>query len=394
MSGASTYRIPMYTPTASGGHARYSFELLSAMAEHGDDSRVQVSLVTSNDLDPAFRTEAYSIHTILPPLRSRESFGSTFDWMLSRLRFYWRRDRTFVDWASQTGAAAVHLQEFTPWTAPFDLKRLHRRGIRVFATVHNIHWNTNPRFMPAWVSDASNRMVWRACDGLFVHSESLKRELSTFLGRNHPPIVVTPHGVWAVPRESSAESGDEGRLARKKLLFFGVISPYKGVDVLLQALEHLPDFSLVIAGESVDPAYTARLHELAAGLPPGRVVIKDRFIAENEIAPLFAESTLVVLPYTRFTSQSGVLHDAVAYGVPVVGTDVGAVGETIRGWGIGEVVAPGDVLALASGIRAATEPEAYAAATAAMDRVRTETSWRSAATVILDTYEQVLRGAA
>lgn len=389
---AATWHVPMFTPTASGGHARYANALLTAMAGLRDEAEVEVSLVTSDDLDPAFRTEAYPIHAILPPLRSRESFGSTVKWVGSRLRFYWRRDRMFTGWATAQGVAAVHLQEFTPWTAPLDLRSLRRRGVRVFATVHNIRWNEMPHLMPAWVPSYFNRKAWRACDGLFVHSESLKRELAAFLGAGHPPIVVSPHGVWAAPRPDATPAESAARLARKRLLFFGVVSPYKGVDVLLRALELLPECSVVIAGASDDAAYAARLRDLAAGFAPGRVRIEDRFLAESEIPALFAQSTLAVLPYTRFTSQSGVLHDAVAHGVPVVGTDVGAIGESIRGWGVGEVVPSDDAEALAAGIRAALEPEAYAAAVAATDRVRAETSWRSAASVTLATYGRVLRG--
>lgn len=385
------WAVAMFTPTASGGHARYSSALLSALAELRDETGIRVSLVSSEDLDPAFRGDGYEIHAMLPPLRNRETFGSTASWIVDRFRFYLKRDRAFTRWAIEQGVDGVHFQEFTPWTAPFDIRRLRRDGVGVFATVHNVRWNANIHLLPAWVPSFFNRRAWRACDGLFVHSESLKGDLSRFLGEGHPPIFVSPHGVWSAAGEPD-DIDPTARLELKQLLVFGVLSPYKGIEILLKALPLLPEFRVVIAGATDDPAYSARLREIAAGFPPDRVRIEERFIAESEIPGLFAESTLVVLPYTRFTSQSGVLHDAVAYGVPVVGSDLGAMGESIRAWGIGEVVTPGDVEGLAAGIQATTEPTAYAAAVAATERVRNESSWRTAASVTLAAYGRVFRG--
>ena len=53
------------------------------------------------------------------------------------------------------------------------------------------------------------------------------------------------------------------------------------------------------------------------------------------------EATLVVLPYLR-TDASGVLATAIGHGRPVVVSDVGSLGETVREFGLGEVVPPGD----------------------------------------------------
>jgi glycosyltransferase involved in cell wall biosynthesis len=65
---------------------------------------------------------------------------------------------------------------------------------------------------------------------------------------------------------------------------------------------------------------------------------------------LFGQASVVVLPYTAFASQSGVLHDAYAQGRPVIVTDVGALGETVREDGTGLVVPAGDAAALTEAI--------------------------------------------
>lgn len=389
---AKPIHVSMFTPTPDGGHARYSKELLLELAAAGASRGVSVSLTTSTNLDPAHFTDRYPVHAFLPPTVPRDGFRSPLSWAVSRIRHYRRRDKAFVDWAISNRITAVHVQEYTPWNAFFDFRRLRRHGVRVFATVHNIRWNDYPPLMPHWLPNWSNRIAWRACDGLFVHTESLKRELSERLGPGHPPIWVMPHGVWTAPRKAATPADTAARLARRQLLFFGVVTPYKGADVLVRALEHLPDYSIVIAGASDDPDYAARLRKLAAQFPSGKVRIEDRFLAEEEIGPLFDGCSLVVLPYLTFASQSGVLHDAVAHGVPVIASDLGAIGESVRSWGIGEVVEPGNPVDLARGVRSATILENYARAVAATERVREERSWGASARVVLDAYEQVLHG--
>ena len=71
---------------------------------------------------------------------------------------------------------------------------------------------------------------------------------------------------------------------------------------------------------------------------------------------LFAQASIVVLPYTSFASQSGVLHDAYGHGRPVVVTDVGALGRSVREDGTGLVAPPGEAAELAVCITQALEP--------------------------------------
>jgi len=71
-------------------------------------------------------------------------------------------------------------------------------------------------------------------------------------------------------------------------------------------------------------------------------------VPENQVGMYYSAADVVALPYERtFQAQSGVLFDAYAYGVPVVATDVGAIGETVRGDGTGIVVASGEPMEFA-----------------------------------------------
>jgi glycosyltransferase involved in cell wall biosynthesis len=177
---------------------------------------------------------------------------------------------------------------------------------------------------------------------------------------------------------------------RDRLLFFGVIRPNKGVHVLLQALERLPRCHLTIAGGAEEPRYLDRIRRLVRRFPPGRVELIDRYVSEDEVTDLFRRSRLVILPYTSFTSQSGVLHQALAHGRPVVATEVGALGECVRRWGIGQVVPPGDGRSLAEAIELSLEPGRHDAAMAAIARVRGELTWTRMAEATIDVYRSIV----
>jgi hypothetical protein len=83
--GDKPVTVCMYAPSANCGHARYTWELLSALARcDGDDDRRRYELLTSRDLAEEFRSDLYAIHPILEPLRRRETYGNRLAWAASR----------------------------------------------------------------------------------------------------------------------------------------------------------------------------------------------------------------------------------------------------------------------------------------------------------------------
>ncbi len=392
---ADPFSICMYTPSASGGHARYTHEVLSALSEQGDGD-VRVSLVTGRDLDPKYRTRLYPIHDILPPLLPRSTFRSILGWGYSRVMHYYRRETTFLRWIRDHDEECdgIHFQEYTIWLAPRHFRWLKARGKRLFFTVHNIYPHSYTPGKPR-VADFLllywRRTALRLCNALFVHSENLRGQLAEFLGPGHPPIFVTPHGVWNSAGDGPAAANPEERVRRRHLLFFGVIRPNKGLHILLAAMEDLDDCTLTVAGQPQDVRYQEQIRAMVKRLPPGRVELMDRFVDDDEMVRLFERSSLVVLPYTSFAAQSGVLHDALAHGLPVVVTEVGALGESVRSWGIGQVVPPNDDAALAAAIRQMLNPSCYVQASGAVDRVKNDLSWDRVAEIVIEAYRHVRR---
>jgi glycosyltransferase involved in cell wall biosynthesis len=369
-------KVCLYNPMGKGGHARYTHELLTAMAELDPAQRVAMVLVTSRDFDARFAPASYPVDRVVPPIAPHSHYRSRFSWAVSRIAHYARRESTFLSWLREhPQVRGIHFQEFTPWLAPFHFRRLKRQGYRLFYTVHNIHPHAGSSLVPRPVVDAGYRSAWRCCDALFVHTDGLQQMLSDFLGPGHPPIFITPHGIWTDDLARADVRPPEERRRLKHLLLFGEIRPNKGVEVMFEAMRSLPDYRLTVAGQPSSPDYGRELSRRVAEFSDDRVRLMDRFITDDEVAGLFRECSMVVLPYTSFASQSGVLHDAIAYGTPVVATDVGALGESVRRFGIGRVVPANAPTELAAAVQVLSEPEPYRAASDAAIRARSELSW-------------------
>lgn len=134
-----------------------------------------------------------------------------------------------------------------------------------------------------------------------------------------------------------------------RLLFFGIVRPYKGLDVLLRALGRGPaDVRLRVAGEFWGgPAATEKLiAELGLA---DRVELRPGYVAAAEVASLFADVDALVLPYRAATASQNALI-AFQYGVPVIATRTGALADWVRDGVDGVVCRPDDVGSLAAGL--------------------------------------------
>lgn len=121
---------------------------------------------------------------------------------------------------------------------------------------------------------------------------------------------------------------------RVVILFFGLVRRYKGLDLLIQAMGLLPENHLLLAaGENYGSE--RELEREAEGLA-GRFVRHDRFIPDSEVGLYFRAADIVALPY-RSATQSGVAQIALAFGKPLVATDVGSLREVMEPGSTGEL---------------------------------------------------------
>ncbi|MDQ6775315.1 MAG: glycosyltransferase [Actinomycetota bacterium] len=235
----------------------------------------------------------------------------------------------------------------------------------------------------------AQRRCYEAVDALVVHSEYGRRQLIEATGLDPGKVRVIHHGAFEhltrLPREqplSDELAGVEGPV----VLFFGLLRPYKGVEILLDAWRGVNDAELWIVGRprmAIEP-----LRERA----PTGVRFVPRFVADVEIPAFFRRADLVVLPYSRTErfDFSGVLAAALAFGKPVVLTDVGGFSE-VADTGAAVLVPPDDPGALREALMgliedpAACERLAAAATVAAAGAY----SWEEAARRTLELYREL-----
>jgi glycosyltransferase involved in cell wall biosynthesis len=141
-----------------------------------------------------------------------------------------------------------------------------------------------------------------------------------------------------------------------RLLFFGIVRPYKGLDVLLQALARAPaHVTLTVAGEFWGG--TEETEKLIATLGlADQVTLRPGYVPASQIPALFAVADALVLPYREATASQNALL-AFAHGVPVITTTAGALADHVRDNVDGLTCAPGDPGDLASALTAISVPE-------------------------------------
>lgn len=131
------------------------------------------------------------------------------------------------------------------------------------------------------------------------------------------------------------------------ILFAGKISPYKGLDYLLPAMEKVhqqcPDCRLIVAGGGKYHFDISRYQKL------DYIDIRNRFIPDSEMVALMRHAAFVVCPYTDAT-QSGVIMSAFAFDRPVIATRVGGLPEMVQHQRYGWIVKEKDAGELAAAI--------------------------------------------
>jgi glycosyltransferase involved in cell wall biosynthesis len=229
----------------------------------------------------------------------------------------------------------------------------------------------------------AQRHLYERVDAVVVHSRYGRSLLVDRLGVDAKRVHVIHHGAFdylaALP--DAPLPGGMAEVQGPVVLFFGLIRPYKGLDVLLEAWRGLTGAELWVVGRPRMP--------LPAVSEPG-VRFISRFVSDAELPAYFRRADVVVLPYKRTERLdfSGVLATSLAFGRATVVSDVGGLAEVeaVR------VVPPDDVAALRdtliSLVRDGAERDRLGAA--ALAAARGPYSWDTAGAQTFALYERLL----
>jgi len=286
-------------PPYRGGIAQFGNMLLSALRKENYD----VSGINYSHLYPNF---------LFPGKTQFEDGHNHTDGLLhSYLPFSWRKTRQEI---RNMKPDLIISQWWHPFFAPC-LTAVNPGGIRSVAVCHNII--PHESFPLAGVL---SRRFFRKQDFLAVHSKQAEVQAMA-TGRK---VIRLFHPIY----DQYLRTGLSREKARKKLglnprqkalLFFGLVRNYKGLDILLEACELLPEeFRVIAAGEN----YTGR------NFTSARLLWENSFIPDCDVGTWFNAADIVVLPYRRAT-QSGIAQIALAFRKPMVVTDKGGLAETV-----------------------------------------------------------------
>ena len=204
--------------------------------------------------------------------------------------------------------------------------------------------------------------VWRDADGYVTITRGLRDTLIERFG-SRPRIAVVPDGV-AVPAAESPLSrpGTQApdppgrRDGRSIVAYAGHLYPWKGVDVLIEALARVPEVDgLIVGGHPREPDLE-RMRDLARRLGAQDRITFTGMVAPSAVSDWLKRSTILALPNpasaiaTRFTSPLK-LFEYMAAERPIVASDLPAVREVLTDETDALLVAPGDPGALADAIR-------------------------------------------
>lgn len=271
-----------------------------------------------------------------------------------RRNLSWYNPLSWVLEGILTRGQLLHAQWWSPPLIPVYLTICLIYKIRkkpVVITVHNVVSHDKKP-----VYELCSRILFKLGDHFIVHSKSNRDLMSKLYGIHKSRVTQIHHGPLKFRNDNNISCED----ARTKLgltpqnrvvLIFGAIRPYKGVDIALRAfagvVKEIPEARLIIAGklwESWD-RYDRIIKEKDID-----VFIKKHlhYIDTDEVGEYFTASDLIILPYLRFDSQSGVGATALAFRKPVIVTKTGGLPELVMDHK--NVVPSGDVDALSSRI--------------------------------------------
>ena len=362
---------PAYTPP-------YDRSLAAALAAAGAEVELVTSPFAHGEVPPA---AGYEVREVFyrhlrrdPRAAAAKRPARALEHVRDMLRF--RRDATARD--------VVHYQWLTvPWLDAALLPSSRPRLLTPHGWLRREGWEERPT--------RGLRRLFDSMDAVVALSEYGAARLTADAGLAADRVHVIPHGAFDYlarmpdPAPLAAElAGAEGRV----VLAFGLVRPYKGTDLLIEAMRGLEDAELWVVGRPLGVDLEQLRDQARRSSVRARFV--SRFVADREIPAIFERADLVALPY-RDAEQSGVLYTALAFGKPILVSDAGGFPE-VAAQGAARMAPRGDAAALAASLAdlLADDGERRRLATVAATAAAETYSWERVAALHLELYRELL----
>lgn len=410
-------RILVYSPDA-GTRPGHSFMYAARICECLTSREQDVTLLTT----PGFRDKYLEAYGQIPPFVVIERTKCDFSRTVGRatsvqiLKYMWRRIGYSTKMLHELGKemragqyAVLHWLDNPEaiTTLCFGLLlRLLAHGHEAAKWFLNIHpgdiaFKTGGtkllrrlyKGLSGWVFRVLMRRGW--VTAVFVHGEHIREDLLSVWGTEEfgAKVIVASYGVGGLSSIRVDRSTARRKLDLSEQAFivlsFGMIRPDKRIDDIIRAVSHVDGVVLAIAGmpSGVEEKEIRRWVQEAQVAE--RTVLHLRYIPEEDVATYFSAANVLILAHDRgFPGQSGPLHLACSFGVPVIVSDVGDIGRFVRETRVGEVFPPRDWKALSKRITGfhAMGQHACQAYVTREQEVATRLSWDNAVERYLEVY--------
>ena len=360
----------IYPPIAAGGAELIVAYLCEEMVARGH--RVTVVSTCGPEMEPNPVEQRNGVEVI-------RFFPRNLYWSFERegqsgarkalwhLRDAWNRDagRRFAAVLQQSRPDLLHTHLIDGLSASIWASA-RRRGMKVVHTAHDYHllcpraflltrsWRicTHPT-LPCRAFRHFHLGTTRAVD-LFTSPSRFLLDLHQRAGLRSADAAVVRNGIPLPARMPRARNGGPTRF-----VLLARLTVEKGIEVALQAMAALPpeaEVELVIGGRG---ALEGRVREAAAADPRIRFL---GYVSGEEKHALLSQADHLLLPSLWYENAPVVILEAAAYGLGVIGSDIGGIPEFVRPGQTGWLVPPGDARALADAMLAATRDAGFFAA--------------------------------
>ncbi len=330
----------------TGGVSHYTCRLTNALADQAETSAILMRRLLPRFLYPGRKHVGVKVTDI--GYDSRVQVYNGVDW-------YW--GTTLAPAIRQLKRLKPDVIVFQWWTGTVAhtyaalAAAARRLDIKVVVEFHEVQDTAELRIpLVGTYTRSVFASVLRNSNAFIVHSEHDRDLLGSIYELSGRPVAVVPHGPF--DHYSVERIPDEAGTFR--LLFFGLIRPYKGLKYLVEAFNRLSpeearDFSLTVVGETWE-GHTEPLDMIEASPHRDRITVVNRYVSDDEAKEYFARADALVLPYLR-SSASGPLHIAMSNGMAVVVSAVGGLTEAAQEYAGAVMVEPEDVDGLVEALR-------------------------------------------
>lgn len=312
-----------------GGPARFNENFASALLNH----TISVEIISFKLQYPSFLfpgSSQFENTTCLP----------TFPFKIVRFintinPFSWFQTARYIN---RQKPDAVIFRYWLPFFAPTfgTIARLLDKKIKILALTDNVIPHEK-----RIGDDILNRYFLSGCDGFITMSDKVWKDLNQFVPQKpkikvfHPLYENYPPAIDKIQARKTLQLPED----KKILLFFGLIRSYKGLDLLLNALNNQglrnnEDFVLLIAGEFYEER-EKYLQFIQHFNLESKIILHDYYIPDEKVNLYFSACDAVIQPYKSATN-SGVSMVSYFYNKPIISTNVGGLKEIIldkqTGW--------------------------------------------------------------